>query len=163
MKSTRRFSSDISIHGDFQEGMKFFECGDYNKALSFLTLIDIDALGESSQNIYLSYLGLVKVCLGEHEGIKLCRRAVHLERFNGDVYHNLACAELKLNERRSAMEILRSGLLIEPNHPGLNDMHNKMCSRKRPVMRFLSRDNPVNRVIGKIRHSSPRKKTVRKF
>ena len=92
---------------------------------------------------------------------RLCRRAVHLERFNGDVYYNLALAELDLGERRNAIEIMRGGLVIEPEHKGLNELQGKICARKNPTMRFLSRDNVLNRVIGKLRSFNPAKKNAR--
>jgi hypothetical protein len=161
MQSTNKCSTDISFHGDFQEGMKAFENGNFNKALSCFMLIDINSLGESSQNIFMSYLGLVHVLLDQGDGLKLCRRAVHLERFNGDLYYNLALAELESGKRQNAIEVLRSGLVIEPRHQGLTELHGKICSRKNPTLRFLSRNHLINRVLGKIRSHNYARKTAR--
>jgi hypothetical protein len=99
--------------------------------------------------------------LNNSDGLKLCRRAVHLERFNGDVYYNLALAELEAGKRQNAIMVLRSGLVIEPEHQGLNELHDKIDSRKNPTLRFLSRNNPINRVLGKIRSQSYTRKSAR--
>jgi hypothetical protein len=57
-----------------------------------------------------SWLGLVRVRLGDTDGIHLCRRAAWFEDDSTEILYNLAAAELVLGERLRARDAIRRGL-----------------------------------------------------
>jgi hypothetical protein len=44
------------------------------------------------------------------------------------------------------------GLKVEPDHGQLLELQHELGLRKRPVLSFLSRSNPINSLLGRIRH-----------
>ena len=57
-----------------------------------------------------------------------------------------------LSERRDeAIEALAQGLEIDPQHRRLHELHEELGLRRRPILAFLGRSNPVNYVLGKLR------------
>jgi len=102
---------------------------------------------------YLSYYGL---CLGMetkklHEAVKFCREAVSRENFNADMYFNLGRVLLKAGQRREGYEALKNGLRLHPNHKGIIRELRRIGVRRRPVIPFLSRNSPLNRLLGRMR------------
>ena len=98
---------------------------------------------------YHSYYGFSCVLSGEYEAIKICRSAVQLYPFDGDICMNLARAEIVLNNRIVALEVIHTGLRFSKNHEGLQKLKIKLGVRKRKVIPFISRNNPVNVALGK--------------
>jgi hypothetical protein len=45
------------------------------------------------------------------------------------------------------------GLKLDPDHPGLLTLQKEIGTRRRPVLRFLDRDHPVNVFLGRMRHN----------
>lgn len=102
----------------------------------------------------LSYYGL---CLALHkgktkEGANFCQLALEKEFFNADHYLNLARVWESARSRRKMVEALEKGLARDPQHTGLLRMKAVLGMRRRPVLPFLHRDNPLNIRLGKIRH-----------
>jgi len=58
-----------------------------------------------------------------------------------------------LNERRLAVTTVEHGLQLDPEHKGLLELKKEIGSRRRPVLAFLGRDNPLNVFLGRLRHS----------
>jgi hypothetical protein len=58
---------------------------------------------------------------------------------------------LLAESRRKAYEELERGLALAPSHPDLKRLQRDMGVRQRPVIGFLSRDNPLNVKLGKAR------------
>lgn len=86
------------------------------------------------------------------EGLKLCQHAVKLEFYQAENYLNLARTYLLAGQRRAAVRALGEGLKIEPDNPQLLDLQGEVGRRRHPVLPFLSRSNPLNLVLGRIRH-----------
>lgn len=84
------------------------------------------------------------------EGVDLCREAVTAESYNADLYLNLGRVLLGAGRRREGFEILQRGLRLEPEHHGLRRVLQHMGRRKRPVLPFLSRSNPLNVLLGRM-------------
>jgi tetratricopeptide (TPR) repeat protein len=92
------------------------------------------------------------------EGLKLCQHAVKLEFFQAESYLNLARTQLLAGQRRAAVRTVAQGLKIEPDHARLLEVRRELGLRKRPVLPFLSRSNPLNLLLGRLRHGlSPRR------
>jgi len=47
---------------------------------------------------------------------------------------------------------IADGLKIEPDNEQLLKLQHEIGFRKRPVLSFLSRSNPINTLLGRIRH-----------
>ena len=111
-----------------------------------------ESVGRSSvyHNKYASYCGLARVLSGDSSGIQLCRDAAKSEINDGDVFLNLARAELFLKHRKSAVIALKKGLQIEPRHLELRAMREELGVRRRSPMPFLPRSHPLNHAVGKL-------------
>jgi hypothetical protein len=105
--------------------------------------------------IVYSYLGY-GVALRQQrleDGVKLCRHAVKLAFYDPEGYLNLARTLLLAQKRRNAIRVVQEGLSLVPDHEGLLELHAEMGRRRSPVLRFLSREHPVNLFLGRIRHT----------
>jgi len=101
---------------------------------------------------YLSFYGL---CLALerneiHEALRYCREAVTLESFNADMRHNLGQVLLRAGRRREAYRCLARGLTLDPGHSGIKSLIKKMGLRRRPMIPFLDRANPLNVLFGRL-------------
>ncbi len=134
---------DLCRFGNFKEGMaELASLGDLTRV-------------KGIPSAYFSYLGyaLAKQRNQIPQGIKLCRHAIKLEFFQTENYVNLArTCLLSESYRREAWEAVRDGLKIDPEHPELLELERQLGSRKPPVIRFLGRNNPLNRLLGSMRH-----------
>jgi len=104
--------------------------------------------------LFYAYLGqAIARCEGrKHEGLELCRHAVTIEPFRPENYLNLAQLYLMVGNRRGALRALRDGLALDSDHRGLLELQSKLGVRRRPPIPFLSRTNPLNVLIGQLRH-----------
>jgi hypothetical protein len=83
--------------------------------------------------------------------LELCRLGCEEEFFEAENWLNLAWVHLLRHDKRACLESLRRGLKIVPGHPGLRALHRRLGLRRRPVLSFLSRGNPLNVWLGKQR------------
>lgn len=141
---------EIKLHADFVQGQRYFQQGDLAAALAgFKSAHQVTADHDVHSTLYMSFLGLVQVLLNDVSGLNLCRRAAREETHRGDVFENLARAELKLGHRKQAWDALRRGLKLDKGHAGLRALQIEMGARRHPALAFLDRDNLLNRLIGK--------------
>jgi hypothetical protein len=56
--------------------------------------------------------------------------------------------------RKGAVEAFFKGLEVEPNYKPINRIIEDIGRRKDPVIAFLSRDNFINRYLGRVRHEN---------
>ncbi|MBV8201813.1 MAG: hypothetical protein JOZ15_14415 [Acidobacteria bacterium] len=100
---------------------------------------------------YLGYgIALRQQRLGE--GLKLCQHAVKLEFYQAENYLNLGRTLLLADHRRAAVRAVADGLRIEPDNPQLLELRRDLGVRRRPVLPFFSRSNPLNLLLGRVRH-----------
>ena len=148
---------DIKLHEDFVRGQRYLRQGDLVAALAgFKSAYQVTADEDVHATLYMSFLGLVQVQLNDVSGLNLCRRAAQEEAHRGDVFENLARAELKLGHRRQAWDALRRGLKLDKGHAGLRALQIEMGARRHPALAFLDRDNFLNRIIGRLTYRSRR-------
>ena len=115
---------------------------------------------DGQYNRLLSYYGLTQVLNSNNKGLPLCREAACNELLNGDVFLNLACAELANNDRGRAIEVIQLGIKIDPGHARLKRACAKMECRKKCCLGFLPRDNFLNRLLGRLRRRSGKELTA---
>jgi tetratricopeptide (TPR) repeat protein len=144
--------SRVRCRDDFVSGLRCFRNQDWEGALGLFRAADDQAeMDDIYQNRYTSYHGLARVHMGDRNGVKLCRKAAVGERFDAEVYYNLAVAEHKLGFRESAYTALRRGLTIDANHAGLKRLKQEFRLREqRALIPGLRRNNILNRILGKL-------------
>lgn len=148
---------EVQMHPDFVQGQRYFRDGDYPAALScFKSASQVTTDTHAYASLYMSFVGLTQVMLGDVSGLNLCRRAGQEETHRGDVFENLARAELRLGHRRQACEALRRGIRADRGHAGLRNLRTEMGMRRSPPLSFLKRENPLNRMLGKLMYRGRR-------
>lgn len=129
--------------GDFLEAQAFFEAS-----------VDISrkSVGSMIQPRYLSYYGL---CLAQlhgrdQEAQEICREAADAEPYNPELWSNLARVALTRGDRSLAYRAVVRGLQTGSSTRDLTGLQKKLGMRRPPVIRFLPRDHPLNRLAGQI-------------
>jgi tetratricopeptide (TPR) repeat protein len=151
----------------FQRGLAALGDGRGLEAMAlFEAALELDRrLGaRTPQARYLSYYGLSLARDGNHlrEGADFCRQAIDLEFFNADLFWNYGRVLLLADRRKEAFAIFVKGLAVQKNHQEILKELRRMGWRRRPVLAFLARGNPLNIILGKLlrpggRPVSPRK------
>jgi len=114
--------------------------------------------------ILLSYYGYLEAIVNKNytRGINTCLKAreIVLEKaisgrdfFNPVLYLNLGRAYLAAGSKEDAFEALRMGLIFGNENEDLLCELRELGMRKKPIVPFLQRSNPVNKYIGKVLHS----------
>jgi tetratricopeptide (TPR) repeat protein len=102
-----------------------------------------------------SWYGLTLI-LVEHNnnlGIRYCEEAVRASGGDSpESWLNLARACRALGYRERAIKAIERGLQLEEGHPPLRAELESLGERRRPVIGFLSRSHPLNRLFGRLRY-----------
>ena len=85
-------------------------------------------------------------------GISLCDGALRPAPNDPELLLNSARVHLALNQRQRATRAITRGLVAWPDHPALLAARNALGTRRVPVIPLLPRDNPLNRLLGRLRH-----------
>ena len=88
------------------------------------------------------------------EAVEYCNISLRYHMLDPEHRYNLAVVFLERNDRAKAVETLNSGLHIKPNHNKLNSIFDQIGRRRKPVIPFLPRSNPLNIWLGKKLRSS---------
>ncbi len=134
----------------FRRGKDLLDRGRNDDALvHFRNAHNIDRANPRYRSFY--GLGLALVERRFDRALELCRSAAKEEFFNPELYHNLARVHLAFGFKAEAIRYLRRGLMIDPgNAPMVRDL-GELGLRRRPVLSFLPRRHPMNRLLGRCR------------
>jgi tetratricopeptide (TPR) repeat protein len=143
----------------FQQGMRAYEEGRGREAMAFFeAAIALEKRfgSDGPQARYLSHYGL---CLGtimqrRHEGVRYCKEAIELEGYNSDLQCNLGRVLIAAGLRKEAHRAFMRGLQLQPGHKGIVEELKHMGIRRKPALPFLSRDNQLNVLLGRMRRRS---------
>ena len=129
----------------FEKGVAAAENGNWLAALACFEKF-VHSGGKPAS---LSYFG---VCIARERGQynkaeALCREAIDKDRDNPVHYLNLGRVYLIQGRKTEAIPIFREGL-SHGFEKRIIDELNKLGTRKKPVIPFLSRDNPINKYLG---------------
>jgi predicted Zn-dependent protease len=91
-------------------------------------------------------------------GTELTDRAVRVAGATPELAMNQSRVAVALRQRERAIRALERGLSRDPTDPVLLAERDALGRRRRPVLPFLHRSNPLNRWLGTLRHrwSTPR-------
>lgn len=149
---------DNTTNNAFTLGLASLKTCNYTEAFeAFRTAHKEDPLNPR----HLSYYGLTLALEDGNvdQGIVLCRQAVHLTPFEPEFYLNLSRAYMKGGRRKQALEILREGLALNLKSKLLKSELARVDARRKPFFSFLSRDNFLNKTIGKLTYWFHKKPT----
>ncbi len=150
-----RETDRIDIRPIIEAGVEACQQGDWEKGLELLGKASRRAgEGDELPAGFYSYtgFGIARYQRRLAEGERLCRHAVRLDPSNSE--HLLLLAEVCLlrRKRKAAVDALLKGLKIAPHDPQLRRLQRRIGFRRPPVISFLSRDHPLNRLLGRRRH-----------
>ena len=141
----------------YKKAKEALKAGDYKAAeQAFKTTLNsvhqhIGLANDGQYNKVLSYYGLAQVLNANEQGLFLCREAASNETLNGDVFLNLACAELESENRKRALDVIQHGIKIYPRHSKLKRACARIECRKKDCLGFLPREHILNRILGRLR------------
>jgi len=100
-----------------------------------------------------SYYGLCVAMVRRKyaEALKYCNISVKANFMEPEHRINLAQVYLERDDRRKAIENLEAGLRLEPSNRRIHKIFDQIGQRQPPVISFLSRANPINIWLGKMR------------
>lgn len=138
---------DTEAEKEFSRGLKALQEGNSLAALTFFE----KAAGAAPTPLCLSYLGF---CIAKErgqvqKGIQFCREALGKEPENPLHYLNLGKIFLTAGNKQEAIRTFREGLAHGLNQE-ITDLLNAIGTRKQPVILALSRNNPINKYLGKL-------------
>ncbi len=102
----------------------------------------------------MSWYGLTLVVVERNLslGTVYCDEAVRAAGPQPELLLNQARVQLFLGHRERAVRVLARGLELSPQDPALRAAEEAMGRRRRPVLSFLPRGNPLNVWLGRLRH-----------
>lgn len=155
------FRDYAAMSPDFRQGIAHLAAGEHEEALDAFARADFSTSRDDVyKNKYQSFHGFLLVQSGQSKGIEMCRAAAVQECFDGDVFYNLARAELKSGRRREAIQAIRRGLDIDATHTDMLHLRRRLGVRRNVMFAFLDRDNVINRLIGKLTYGHSLRRTV---
>ncbi|MCL5021977.1 MAG: tetratricopeptide repeat protein [Nitrospirae bacterium] len=129
----------------FAGGMRALARGDTLSALSFF-----EKAGRADDKpAYHSYLAL---CIAKERGqfqlaVTVCEKATAREPHNPVHYLNLGRIYLLAGKKADAIRAFREGLSHERDQEIIEEL-DRLGTRKRPLLPFLGRSNPINKLLG---------------
>jgi len=135
---------DTEAEGLFKKGLEALTEGNTLSALSYLE----KAINIDNSPIISSYYAF---CIAKARGqvskaVSLCEEAIKREPQNSQLYLNLGRIYLITN-KEDAIKTFREGLNYEANQQIIDEL-NRLGPRKKPIIPFLKRSNPINKYLG---------------
>lgn len=149
-----KMSPELQTYAD--NGLKLCRDGDWNKGLAVLAaVLDQRTPLDQVPGVVYSYLGygVARYQNKLREGLKLCEHSLKIQYYEAENHWNLARVQALAGERQLAHQTIERGLKLDPEHAGLLATQKELGVRKKPIVWFLSRDNPINVLLGRLRHS----------
>ncbi|MFQ5694612.1 MAG: hypothetical protein ACE5HB_01330 [Terriglobia bacterium] len=135
----------------FREGLLHYRNHYHGKALeAFQRSVEL----EPGNALSLSYLGLLVALVQRNYSVaeQLGQEALRLRHNEAQCYVNLSEVYVRAGQRADAVECLTTGLQYTKRDARLVRALHNLGVRRRPVLRFLGRQNLLNRGLGRARH-----------
>jgi len=142
--------SVVHIPERLQEGMILVDRGQMDQAKKlFESYLETNL----DSALALSFVGMLRCVVDgkvDH-GLDLCQRALRKDQRESLCYLNLSKVYLASGDRYSCVRTLHRGLKIRsPHREYLLIFHKTIGVRRPPILRFLSRNNPLNNLLGRL-------------
>lgn len=150
--------TDALARGSLDEGRVAFAARDVEAAHQAFERAHRRDTGDPA---IMSWYGLTLVLVEKNWtlGLTLCEQALRTAGPEPELLLNQARAHLALNQRERAVRSILRGLELWPDDPRLVAARIALGTRSPPVLGFLSRRNPLNRVLGRIRYRWRQRRT----
>jgi len=138
-----------------KRGVEACKRGQWKEGLAVLGKIaEADRQGAELNGQFYSYLGygIARYERRVKEGLALCQHSIKVQFYEPENYVNLARVHLLARNRRKAVEALTRALKLNASHPGARALAQEIGWRRPAVIPFLSRNNFLNQLLGKMRH-----------
>jgi tetratricopeptide (TPR) repeat protein len=140
-----------------REGVTAARVGEYGKGYALLGEV-CDRMRKAGDKLPAPVISFYALCLALHtrkyrEAAELCQAAIDADPMRADYYANLAAVCAAAGHRRKALSALQRGLALDAGNAQLIALEQRMGTRRKPVIPFLQRSNPVNVRLGRIRHT----------
>ncbi len=129
----------------FQKGVEAVDNGNWLSALSnFEKAVQLESLP-----VYQSYLA---ACIAKERGqyntaTSMCREAMEKDPENPVHYLNLGRIYLNQGRKQESLVVFREGLEHGRDEKIIAELV-RLGTRRKPVIGFLPRDNPINKYLG---------------
>jgi hypothetical protein len=135
-----------------EEGLQLFQQGDVAGAHAAFQRAHRRHVSDARA---MSWYGVTLVLVERNSnlGMMLCDQAVRTAGPEPELCLNQARVHLALGQRDRVVRAIQRGLEHSPEDPGLLGAQVALGWRRRPVIRFLSRNNWLNRLLGRVRHN----------
>jgi hypothetical protein len=102
----------------------------------------------------MSWYGVTLVLVERNSnlGVSLCDQALRLAGPEPELLLNQARVHLALNQRERSIRAIARGLELWPEHAALAAARDALGQRSSPVVGLLARRNPLNKLLGRLRH-----------
>jgi hypothetical protein len=102
----------------------------------------------------MSWYGVTLVLVEKNSnlGVSLCDQALRLAGPEPELLLNQARVHLALNQRERSIRAIARGLELWPEHAALAAARDALGQRSTPVVSMLARRNPLNKLLGRLRH-----------
>ena len=137
-------------------GIELCRSSDWQEGLYWLGLAADSRDGkEELPALFYAYFGygVARYQKRPADGVRLCKKALELEFYQPEAYTFLAKTYLLMDDRRAAVDTVKKGLQVDSDHGELKQLIAEFGERRSPVLGFLSRGHPLNRLLGRMRHS----------
>lgn len=137
-------------------GIELCRAGKWRAGMEILGKIaEADRQGTELSGLFYSYLGygIARYEKRGKEGLALCQHAIKVQFYEPENYVLLARVYLLRHRRGKAIEALQKALKLNARHPEAIKLAREIGFRRRPVIPFLSRSNPINKSLGRLRYS----------
>jgi len=138
-----------------RRGIERCRRGDWETGVAFLGRVAEAERSSALPGLFYSYLGY-GIALRQkrvQEGLRLCQHSIKVQFYEPENYVNLARTYMLAKDRPGAVRTVLEGLKVIRQHPTLLQLHKELGIRAQPVLPFLSRSNPLNQLLGRIRHA----------
>ncbi len=95
------------------------------------------------------------------EALEYCNISLKRDIMNPEHHANAALVYLERDDRKNAVKYLHEGLRLQSNHRRINEILDDIGRRRKPVLKFLKREHPINVLLGKMRGPSNPKRRGR--
>lgn len=132
-------------------GVSLCRQGEWKKGYEVLSAVAETEHREAElPGVFYSYLGYAVARYQRNYSVAraLAKHATESRFFEPENFLNLARIELLAGNRRQAIRNCLEGLKLDPRHAGLRRLRKQLGRRRKPLLPFLPRKSPVNRILG---------------